>query len=52
MPFTDTAWIKVIYMLILTILSNLLITIKFYRIFFKIMILHDKDNYARFGIKT
>ena len=52
MPFTDAARNGIIHMPILTIISNLLITIKFHRIFLKIMILHDKDNYARFGIKT
>ena len=52
MPFADTAWTGIIHMPILTILSNLLIPIKSYGIFLKTMILHDKDNYARFGIKT
>jgi len=52
MPFADAAWIEIIHMPILTILSNLLIPIKSYGIFLKTMILHDKDNYARFGIKT
>ena len=52
MPFADAAWIEIILLPILTILSNLLIPIKSYGIFLKTMILHDKDNYARFGIKT
>jgi len=52
MPFADTTWNRIIHTLFLTVVSNLVILIKASRNFFVKMILPDKDNFARSGMKT